>query len=133
MKIKLCTENEEQIEAAIRKAMGRALSFCHSYADVQELAEKANKRLDEFGLLVKDRCGIRAVGRLKGPPNSYRYSAAASSIQISRGAKDWFLIDASRDVVYPKQKERLDLFVSEEQRDKAVQNLCKTLKIYACE
>ena len=122
MKIAISEKNEEKVEAAIKASMGRARTFVHSFEDVVEAAEEAEARLELLGIPKKDRQGVLAEHSVAGPSsNSFKYSAAASSISMRRGVRGWILTDVDRITVYLKDKESLKLEMEAAKFDRVVQ------------
>jgi hypothetical protein len=120
MKIKIVEANRQKINILLGEINGKSLAHTAHDKHIFELAELMEMKLEKFGIAKKDRAGATASGMSGGNvPNAYKYSRIVNTYQISRGASDWFLIDAQRDEVWGNaSKDKLSLTPA--QRDIAV-------------
>lgn len=120
MKVKIVEANRRAINVLLGEINGKSVSHTAHDKHIFELAELMEMRLEKFGIAKKDRAGAKASGMSGGNvPSAYKYSRIVNTYTISRGASDWFLIDARRDEVWGNaSKDKLSLTVA--QRDIAV-------------
>ena len=120
MKIKIVEANRRAINVLLGEINGKSLAHTAHDKHVFELAELMEMRLDKFNIAKKDRAGAKASSMSGGNvPSAYKYSRIVNTYTISRGASDWFLIDARRDEVWGNaSKDHLSL--TPDQRDIAV-------------
>lgn len=108
---KICTP----VNAALAAVNGRANSFTvTSHSDLNHLAKRAEKLLEERGVKTKNRVGAVCEYRPSGPSaNAYKYDAISTGIEITRFAGGWFLTGCSRESVYPREKEIFTIALTE--------------------
>tara|TARA_R110000868_G_scaffold274732_1_gene534363 strand:+ start:525 stop:944 length:420 start_codon:yes stop_codon:yes gene_type:complete len=95
MKVKITEANRRAINILLGEINGKSLAHTAHDKHIFELAELMEMRLDKLNIAKKDRSGAKASGMSGGDvPNAYKYSRIVNTYQISRGASDWFLIDA---------------------------------------
>ncbi len=130
MKIKVTDDNLTKIWEALDGANGKAKKHVALPGDVFALATKAEQTLSRSGLPVRARVGAKVVWHGAGPPVlAYRYKMARTCITLTRGAKGWFMTDARRVGVYPKQTEHYRISISPAQRDRIVATALRTFEI----
>lgn len=119
MKLKITTDNAAKIEAALAEVNGKATAFTvATYHAVAVYAEAIEKRLDASRLPKAERNGVTATIRPAGPTaNAYKYAAKSTTVTLQRGAKDWYLTAVTDASVYPRERERVTIKISEAQRD----------------
>lgn len=113
--IKISRENRDAIEAALQAVNGRATSMTmrhfHHVADVAERAETMLETLPKA-----ERKGAVVTYVPEGPrANRYKYSAISTRLMLQRKASAWYLTDASRVDIWPKQPDRMAVYISPEQ------------------
>lgn len=129
MAIKITDKNEDKISAEIAAAAGRKKAFVHDAYDIASIAERAENRLEEFGLPRAHRAGATAVSVLAGPARSYRYTAEGTEIHMTRRATGWFLDRVEICSIFPGSSERLSVRIDEKQRAAAQTALMRDLYI----
>ena len=105
MKIRICDENENKINALIKKIEGRATARTLDYEDILDLSEMAEKDLERYDCAKKDRSGTVAI-RHDSVLSSYKWTAESTKAEITRGSKDWFLTHVSRETCASNSKSR---------------------------
>ena len=131
MKVKIVEANRRAINILLGEINGKSLAHTAHDKHIFELAELMEIKLEKFSIAKKDRSGARASGMSGGDvPNAYKYSRIVNTYQISRGASDWFLIDAQRDEVWGNaSKDHLSLTPA--QRDIAVSKFTAQFSVQA--
>ena len=111
MKIKIVEANRQKINILLGEINGKSLAHTAHDKHIFELAELMEMKLEKFGIAKKDRAGAKASGMSGGNvPTAYKYSRIVNTYTISRGASDWFLIDAECIGVWGSaSKDRLSL------------------------
>ncbi len=107
------------VEQRLYAVNGKASSFCTTlHYQIIEIVRDAEQRLAATGLPRSAWTGVIVSHTGAGPTaKRYKYSAAATWLQIERRTKDWVLIGVDRDTVYPGSNERLTLTISDAQAD----------------
>ena len=112
MKINL--RNKAKIEAALKAVNGKADAQTISCVEqLEEITERAERELIGRGVSKKERagCGVEYVPR--GPSSGYKYSEVTTRVILTRGGKDWFLVECSRFEGWPGQREVFKLRVTD--------------------
>jgi len=95
--------NEEKVNLALAAANGKATTRTATFEDVQDYVAKIEKRLTALGLPKNLWQGLRfsvQPGAGKVPGCYYRKGIPnATSFELERGAKHWFLTNTSRDIM----------------------------------
>ena len=117
MKIKIDSKNTDKITATLDAAQGKANARTLFAGSVSALADSAERRLDRLNIPKKYREGARAVFFEADLPSAYKYKAESTRIVIERGKAAWYLVDVSRIAIYPKQKGRNHLILTDQQLD----------------
>ena len=128
-KIKITEENSEKLEEALRSVNGKANAHTiDSYETVLEHLETVQDMLRK--ILPKSAWkGATSICVPGGPTaGSYRYPVITTKLDIEFRATGAFLADASRVTVYPKEKERNRLFLTDVQRDEALRRFQEALE-----
>jgi hypothetical protein len=101
MKIKIDETHRDVIENALKEVNGTAQAHTFTtFEDLQEVSERAEQRISEFGLAKTHRPGARAGAVSCGPlPSAYRGEAAATIVEIERGHDAWFLRSSEKTYV----------------------------------
>jgi hypothetical protein len=106
------------VQATLDDINGRATSFtvCHANK-VYELSCRAEAYLNNLEVPVADRGGAKLTYRPAGPSaNSYKHGVVSTEITLRRKSGSepiWFLDAVKRGVVYPKNKERFNVTISD--------------------
>ena len=116
--IKISGANRNKIVDAINSVEGKSQVNCLDYDDVLEICKSAEAELSELGIPVKDRSGAEYYYSPRGPAAySYSYGQGATVLRIIRKSKSWFILFVSRIKVYPRQKEKGDIILTEKQSE----------------
>jgi hypothetical protein len=120
MKIKIEQKNGAKITAELDAVNGKAVQFTvRFWTAVAEYATAAEKRLERSQLPKAERKGVRVTVTPAGPAaKAYKYAAKSTSLTIERGSSGWFLVGIASTEVYPGQSERMQVTISETQRDR---------------
>jgi len=110
--------NVAAVNAALADVNGKASAFAiTSWAQVMEVAQEAERRLEAAGLPKAARKGAVVAYRPAGPSaKAYKYASRSTDIWLLRGASDWFLTHVYGAVVYPLDKEKVTTNITREQR-----------------
>lgn len=120
--MKLTEKNLEKLQQLLDQAQGKATARTLDAHDLLDLADRAEARLAELGLCVADRKGARVAYHMGlNLPNSYKFCPEYTTARIGRRATGWFLEYAKRTGGSNKQAERLDVTLTAEQRDRALE------------
>lgn len=131
MRIKVCTENLEKIQAALDAIKGNASEHCHTAQDVLKAAREFEQKAQALGLPKGYRKGLKAIqGAFSSMPLSYKYRRKVTTINLERGSKDWFLVGVHCLMVFPNQSGACDLVLTQEQDQIVVDNF---RSLYKCE
>lgn len=122
--IRICIENSNAIEAALKAINGRA--SVHAYTsmyEIEQIAIAATAALTSI-LPVKDHVGAEYASTSGDKmPNAYARKGWAprscTRIVISRRASGWFLIDIRVEYVYPSSHGASYLRLTPDQDEKA--------------
>ena len=115
MKIKVDSKNVDKITAALDAAQGKANARTLFAGSVSVLADSAERRLDRLNIPKKYREGAKAVFFEADLPSAYKYKADSTKIMVERGKSAWYLVDVSRILIYPKQRGRNHLILTDQQ------------------
>jgi hypothetical protein len=93
MKINL--KNTELIEETLKSVNGKSISF--TITDVDSIRKMLPKR---------SKVGTKVTYRPAGPSaNCYRYKSISTLVKIEKFPSGWFMVDAVRSQVWPKDKQ----------------------------
>lgn len=131
MKVKITESNRRAINILLGEINGKSLTHTAHDKHIFELAELMEMKLEKFSIAKKDRAGAKASGMSGGNvPTAYKYSRIVNTYTISRGASDWFLIDAECIGVWGNaSKDQLSLTPA--QRDIAVAKFTAQFSVQA--
>lgn len=127
MKINL--NNQDKVEEQLEKVNGRASA--HVIDSVCELIEFANDAEAELATLLPKAAwkGALVLCRPEGPSaNSYKFRGVSTTCVLERGARDWFLVSAEKDWVYPRSRHFCDITLTGVQGRAAILHLNKRLR-----
>ncbi len=129
MKIKICGDNLERIEKALKEANGKARERTLETFDVFNGMVDGNtvlrKTFDTFEIKKgndKRICG----GQVNAKSYKYRYSTTTATIQ--RGAKDWFLVDCRRNEFFPESGPKTGVTLTNQVKEKLIEKFKKELE-----
>jgi hypothetical protein len=126
-KMKINIKNKEKIEAILDEVQKNKSARTLGYLWVVELAEKAEKHLDDYDVPKKIRknCVLDYFEHVNC--NAYKYSYESTSISLQRGSSDWFLTICYRNSTWPNSTSKPDttFFATEE-----VENFIKNKAVY---
>jgi len=123
MKIKIAQQNQEKINSKIQDVEGSAKARCLTYLDLCDLTKRAENRLKELKIPVKERKGAKAKNGLEKLPNSYKWISYGTQVLVERGSTDWFLTNVIRNKCKTQSyggKEEDVFILTESQQIKAV-------------
>ena len=105
MKIRI--DRVEQIQTALDAVNGRATRHVVGHPTALDVAQRAERWLEQRGCPKKARKGVSVTYTPEGPiASSYGYTCKSTWIRLERGSQHWFLVDAAEETIYPKQVER---------------------------
>jgi len=134
MKLKISDNPTDQakIEDALRRVNGQA--GLHTYTSASEIiavAQEAEGKLDQLLLPKQQRAGAVAA-KTSGSrmPGAYGYRRIATRIEMTRGARDWYLTHILKVEVFPENPgRRLSLTLTQEQDKIAVEAFRKSYHV----
>jgi hypothetical protein len=96
MKLRIHPDNAAKIEAALAFENRRSTAHTYtSYHEIEALANRAERQLEDK-LLKKDQAGVRYLANSgTRVPSSYRFPRQATSVELTRGPRAWFLTKVS--------------------------------------
>jgi len=121
-----------KIDEVLQSINGEA--SMHTYSSASEIiaiAQQAEAKLDRLLLPKKYRAGAVAEKTSGGKmPTSYGYRRIATRVELTRGARDWYLTYVLRIEVFPDNPGRhLFLILTQEQDKIAVENFRKSYHV----
>lgn len=127
--IKIVDQNQSAISAAINSVEGKSSVNLLSYNKLIDLAQHAERRFEDLGIPIKYRSGAEFNYHPAGPwANCYTYGQGATRVRIIRKSTGWFIKEIERIKVYPNTNESMDLMLTEEQKNIAVTQFCRSFK-----
>ena len=109
------------MQDALDRENGGAYAYVASAADVIALAARAEASVADRGIPVRERSGAEAFWCDRGPAaRSYGYKRTQTALTLVRGTRIWFLTEAARVGVYPRQSEQYRITISTHQRDRII-------------
>ena len=127
MKINL--NNPDKVEEQLDKVNGRAST--HVIGSIYDLLSFAKEAETDLATLLPKSAwkGALVLCRPEGPSaNSYKYRGVSTTCVLERGARDWFLVRAERDWVYPRSRRFCDITLTGVQGRAAILHLNKRLR-----
>ena len=96
--IKITEANKEKIAAAIKEEEGRATARTASATDLFEAVRDVTARLDNLGVLKKNRNGMEfhVCPEAQKFPSAYKYNPEATCFWIKGTATSWVLTSINR-------------------------------------
>jgi hypothetical protein len=127
--IPITPENQSAIAAALSEAAGR-IGYRYTGSDVERAAKDAERRLDQLRIPQANRAGAALYLRPPGPSaKAYKYAQNTIEVQIQRRSDgDWALTHTARSLVYPQQPGASEMFLTEKQRDVALDRGMKAIE-----
>lgn len=117
--MKINVDDTQKIGAALVKVNGSAVSHTLTSCDVQVLADRIEKDLQNRGVSKSAMKGTCVTYTQSGPGKAYARksrSVVSTKVTIERGASCWFLIGAERVDLWATSPERLTMRVTAEAR-----------------
>lgn len=140
-KIRIINSNREAIDQAIKEVQG---DLCRvnllSVENILEVADQAEKQLEDLRIPIKNRSGAEFYYCPAGPwAKSFQFGQGATDVRLIRKSSGWFVKIIERTKVFPLAKVSNVLYLKIEQKEIAVTKFCgnfKTLPLpveeYAC-
>ena len=120
-RIKIADENFDFLYAALEFVQHRCSVNTIGVRGLLNLANTAEKRLEELGLPKSARAGAKFEYHDSGPSaNAYKYAQGATMVTIDRGTSAWYLTDVRRVEVYPRQSGLAKITLSKAQDELCV-------------
>jgi len=92
MKIKITEANIAKLEDLVSETNGKAVAHTLSANAIVEMAQRAERRLDNAGILQKNRTGTVLFYRSgEKMPGAYKHSRIVNAGGIVRHATGWYL------------------------------------------
>jgi hypothetical protein len=111
VKIRICKENEEQIQQELDRVQNRAKARVMDIPDLYKLTHRFEKILER--LPNTQRSGIVFTYREVVGCNSYKYNPKTTEIKLKRGTKDWFLTSVYRIQIHRSKSQKWDIKLPE--------------------
>ena len=114
-----------RLVAALAAVNGRASQFTITRAvELRDIADDAESIMDRAGLAEKYRVGAEVVHVPAGPAaKAYKHAAISTRVTLARKAGGvWVLANVERVDVYPRQKARTAVHISQEAADAVMRN-----------
>jgi hypothetical protein len=91
--LKITQANAAAIESALHAVNGRAITHAYTtFAEIERLAEFAERRLDTLGMKKGTRAGACvAANSAANMPNAYKYPRIVTGVALVRKSEAWFL------------------------------------------
>lgn len=134
MKIKLCKQNYDKINALLLAVNGKAEE--HTITDANEILYdvlSAKHRLEQAGITGRNQQGanLMIVSSFNKMPNSYRYKRKVTMVTLYRGKEHWFVTNIQSLELFPNQHGGVTLTLADWQEKHvsvlAVKRLCKVV------
>ena len=134
MKIKLCKQNYDKINALLLAVNGKAEE--HTITDTGEITyviSRARRDLHEAGITGRNQQGakITVVSSFNKMPNSCRYKRKVTMVTLYRGKDHWFVTSIRSLELSPNQHGGVTLTLADWQEKHvsvlAVKRLCKVV------
>lgn len=134
MKIKLCKQNYDKINALLLAVNGKAEE--HTIIDTDEITcavAVASRKLNQTGVTGRNQQGakIMIISSFNKMPNSYRYKRKVTMVTLYRGKDHWFVTSIRSLELFPNQHGGVTLTLADWQEKHvavlAVKQLCKVV------
>lgn len=110
MKSKIDAGNMEKLNTVLADVQGRSAVNVLDAEDLLKLAREPEERLECLCIPKVERAGASYSYAPEGPwANSYQYGQGATGVRLVRQSSAWYLVQADRIKVYPRQRERRQL------------------------
>lgn len=111
--IKITKENKRIIDALLNDVNGKAYEWVvHSYETIEDIANRAELKLNKTRLTKKQKNGVEAVMCGYAPSaNSYKYAVTTTYIRLKRYSDGWRLTDVFKSSMYPKDKDSNEVYL----------------------
>jgi hypothetical protein len=122
-------ENQSAIEDALSDVAGRIGNRIVG-SEIEHAAKQAEHRLDKLRIPQANRAGAALFIRPAGPSaKSYKFAQNTIAAQIQRRSDGtWMLTHIARSLVYPRDAELSTLYLTEKQRDVALDRGVKAIE-----
>ena len=134
MKIKLCKQNYDEIDALLLAVNGKAEEHTITdTGDIDYVVSRARRDLHEVGITGRNQQGakITIVSSFNKMPNSYRYKRKVTMVTLYRGKDHWFVTNIQSRELFPSQHGGVKLTLTDWQEKHvavlAVKRLCKVV------
>lgn len=133
MKIKLCKENYDKINALLLAVNGKDIE--HTIIDVDEIyyaVDLAKQNLRKANITGCNQQGVKLhiMSSFDKMPKC-RYIRKVTYVTLYRGKDHWFIINIQRVWLFPSQQGGIVITLTEEQKEQvselAVKRLCKVV------
>ena len=127
--ITITKENQSAIADALSEAAGK-IGNRMTGSDIESAAIDAERRLDDLLIPQAGRVGAALYLKPGGPSAlAYKYAQNTIEAQIQRRSDGaWALTHVARSLVYPRQAEVSALYLTEKQRDMAMERGVKAIE-----
>lgn len=134
MKIKLCKQNYDKINALLLSVNGKAEE--HTLTETGEIAfavATSSHKLEQTGITGRNQQGVKImiVSSFSKMPNSYRYKRKVTMVTLYRGKEHWFVTSIQSRELFPNQHGGVTLTLADWQKKHvsvlAVKRLCKVV------
>ena len=117
--MKININSQEKIEAVLKTANGKRRANIATYQEICEVAARAQKQLDSL-IARHFQTSAKVYFSPAGPyAASYKYTQGCTNFALVRGVRGWFLMGAEESYCYPKQREKCNLILNDEQKREA--------------
>lgn len=128
--IKLVEKNKNILVDEINAVKGKNQANCLTFIKLLEIAQHAENRMTQLNIPVCKRAGAKFYYRPDGPwAKFYKFPQGATDARIIRKSAGWYLEKTNRVHVFPLQRALMDLTITEEQRDIALEKFCRSFII----
>ena len=120
-KVSILISDGAALQEAINARRGRAMTHTADASEIITAAQQAEATLAKAGLSETGRVGAVAQHLTAGPgANSYRNAVIGSKATLKRAKDGWKLTGYETVSRYPRSPERLNIIISERQREAVV-------------
>ena len=126
----IAVTDTDALNEHINNIRGNASTWTFGAADVQRIAEQAEKRLERMFLPPTHRRGVVVTARSPGPSaGAYKYSVTGSAITLRRAKDGWRLAGYERRYAYPRDAEKIDIQISPVQAAKSAEAMLRQTRV----
>ena len=131
--MKININNTAKIESSLARVNGKATSFTVTSAqDLHDVCGEATNTLASHALPKNLWYGTMVTYRPNGPhAKSYRYGSISTTVTMQLGHNgQWFLTDAVKSIVLPKQSRQFEITVSQAALDALVAGVTQKFRVH---